>query len=87
MISRPLEETGHFPPMVVKMIQSGEDSGNMPEMLDEINRFYERDIEYAVDRLTKVMEPMMTVMVGGIVLFVLLALYYPVFNLTKVIRR
>jgi type IV pilus assembly protein PilC len=87
MISRPLEETGHFPPMVVKMIQSGEDSGNMPEMLDEINRFYERDIEYSVDRLTKVMEPLMTVMVGGIVLFVLLALYYPVFNLTKVIRR
>ena len=59
----------------------------MPEMLDEINKFYERDIEYSVDRLTKIMEPLLTVVVGGIVLFVLLALYYPVFNLTQVIRR
>ncbi|HJP83742.1 MAG TPA: type II secretion system F family protein [Fimbriimonadaceae bacterium] len=85
--SRPLEATGQFPPMVTKMIASGEDSGNLPEMLDEINKFYERDIEYSVDRLTKIMEPLLTVVVGGIVLFVLLALYYPVFNLTQVIRR
>jgi type IV pilus assembly protein PilC len=86
-ISKPLEATGQFPPMVTKMIASGEDSGNLSEMLDEINHFYERDIQYSVDRLTKLMEPLMTVVVGGIVLFVLLALYYPVFNLTKVIRR
>ena len=86
-LAKPLEATGEFPPMVTKMIASGEDSGNLSEMLDEINRFYERDIEYSVDRLTKLMEPMLTVIVGGIVLFVLLSLYYPVFNLTKVIRR
>jgi type IV pilus assembly protein PilC len=86
-LSRPMEATGHFPPMVTKMIGSGEESGNLSEMLDEINRFYNRDIKYSVDRLTKIMEPAMTVIVGGIVLFVLLALYYPVFNLTKVIRR
>jgi type II secretory pathway component PulF len=73
--------------MVTKMIGSGEESGNLAEMLAEINRFYERDIKYSVDRLTKLMEPLMTVIVGGLVLFVLLALYYPVFNLTKVIRR
>ena len=85
--SRPLEATGQFPPMVTKMIASGEDSGNLPEMLEEINRFYERDIQYSVDRLTKILEPLLTVVVGGIVLFVLLALYYPIFNLTKVIKR
>lgn len=86
-LSRPMEASGHFPPMVTKMIGSGEESGNLAEMLAEINRFYERDIKYSVDRLTKLMEPLMTVIVGGLVLFVLLALYYPVFNLTKVIRR
>jgi type IV pilus assembly protein PilC len=86
-LSKPLEESGEFPAMVTKMIASGEESGNLSEMLDEINRFYERDIEYSVDRLTKIMEPLLTVMVGGIVLFVLLALYYPVFNLTKVVKR
>jgi type IV pilus assembly protein PilC len=86
-LAKPLEATGEFPPMVTKMIASGEDSGNLSEMLSEINKFFERDIEYSVDRLTKLMEPLLTVMVGGIVLFVLLSLYYPVFNLTKVIKR
>ena len=66
---------------------SGEESGNLPEMLEEINHFYERDIQYSVDRLTKILEPLLTCVVGGIVLFVLLALYYPIFNLSRVIKR
>lgn len=86
-ISVPLADTGQFPPMVVRMIAAGEQSGNMGEMLDEITAFYEQDIEYTVERLTRLMEPIMTVMVGGIVLFVLLALYMPVFNLANVIKK
>ena len=83
----PLDETGQFPPMVTRMIASGEKSGNLDLMLDEITKFYQRDVEYAVGKMTRLLEPVMTVIVGGIVLFVLLALYMPVFNLAKVIRR
>jgi type IV pilus assembly protein PilC len=86
-ISIPLEQTGEFPPMVTRMIAAGEASGNIDEMLDEVTRFYQRDIEYSVERLTRLMEPLMTVLVGGIVLFVLLALYMPMFNLSNVIKR
>lgn len=82
----PLEQCGEFPPMVTRMIAAGEHSGNLDSMLEEVTRFYERDIQYTVDRLTKMMEPAMTVVVGGIVLFVLLALYMPIFNLTNVVR-
>jgi type IV pilus assembly protein PilC len=86
-ISVPLEATGEFPSMVTRMIAAGEHSGNLDEMLEEIAKFYNRDIEYTVQKLTRIMEPAMTVVVGGIVLFVLLALYMPVFNLTQVVHK
>lgn len=86
-LSASLEETGEFPPMVTRMISSGEKSGNLDEMLSELTHFYDRDIEHSVDRLTRMMEPIMTCIVGGIVLFVLLSLYMPVFNLSNVIKK
>ena len=86
-LSVPLEQSGEFPSMVTRMISAGENSGNLDTMLDEITKFYHRDIEYSVERLTRVMEPLMTIVVGGIVLFILLALYMPVFNLTNVMKR
>lgn len=86
-IHAPLEETKQFPSMMTRMIAAGEQSGNLDDMLDEINRFYSRDIQYSVDKLTKMMEPLMTIVVGGIVLFILMALYMPVFTLTQVMHK
>ena len=82
-----LEQSGEFPPMIIYMIAAGEQSGSLDIMLAEITRFYSRDIEYAVGRLTRAMEPLMTIMIGVIVLFILLALYMPVFNMTQVIQK
>ncbi len=82
-----LEQTKEFPPLVVYMIAAGEQSGNLDIMLEEVARFFSRDIEYAVGRLTRSMEPLMTILIGVIVLFILLALYMPVFNLTHVIQK
>lgn len=87
VMSLALAETKQFPPMVTRMVAAGEQSGNLDEMLDEIVRFYKRDIEYSVQRLAKLLEPIMTVLVGGIVLVVLLALYMPIFNLSNVVKR
>ena len=78
-----LERTNEFPMMVTRMIAAGESSGNLDAMLDEVSRYYERDVEYAVEKLTRMIEPLMTVLVGSIVLLILLALYMPVFNLGK----
>jgi type IV pilus assembly protein PilC len=86
-LAEPLADTGQFPPMVTRMIAAGESSGNLDEMLEEVTKFYQRDIEYTVRKLTRLMEPLMTALVGAIVLFVLLSLYMPIFNLTQVIRR
>lgn len=86
-LATPLADSGEFPTMVTRMIAAGETSGNLDEMLEEITRFYKRDIEYSVQRLTRLLEPLLTVFVGGIVLVVLLALYMPIFTLPQVIRR
>ena len=83
----PLDETGEFPPLVTRMVASGEKSGNLDLMLAEVTKFYQRDVDYAVSKMTKILEPALTVVVGGIVLFVLLALYMPVFQLPQTIRR
>jgi type IV pilus assembly protein PilC len=59
----------------------------MDEMLRQVTSFYDRDIEYAVQRLTRLLEPLLTVVLGVIVGFILLALYMPIFNLSKVIKK
>lgn len=82
-----LERTGEFPMMVTRMIAAGESSGNLDAMLEEVNTYYERDVEYAVENLTRMIEPMMTVLVGGIVLMILVALYMPVFKLGEALNH
>jgi type IV pilus assembly protein PilC len=82
-----MEHTGEFPVMVTRMIAAGEVSGNLDQMLTEITHFYERDIRYTVQQLTRMMEPIMTVMVGSVVLVILIALYMPIFNLSQVLRK
>ncbi len=81
-----LERTGEFPMMVTRMLAAGESSGNLDVMLEEVNSYYERDVEYAVEALTRMIEPLMTILVGGIVLLILLALYMPVFSLGKALN-
>jgi type IV pilus assembly protein PilC len=86
-LAMPMEQTKEFPLMVTRLIAVGEQSGNLDEMLNEITLFYNSDIQYTVEKLTKLMEPLMTIVVGVIVLFILLALYMPIFSLGQVVRR
>jgi len=85
-MAAPLEQSGEFPALVTYMVAAGEQSGNLDQMLEEISRFYARDIEFAVNKLTRSMEPLMTIVIGIIVLVILLALYMPVFSLTQVLK-
>jgi type IV pilus assembly protein PilC len=76
----PLAKTGVFPSMVVQMIAVGESTGAMDIMLSKIADFYEDEVEVAVHGLTKLIEPLMMVGVGGIVGTVLIAMYLPIFS-------
>lgn len=77
----PLAKTNVFPSMVVQMIAVGESTGAMDTMLQKIADFYEDEVEVAVEGITKLLEPLMMVFIGGIVGTVLIAMYLPIFSI------
>jgi type IV pilus assembly protein PilC len=85
-LADPLGETKVFPSMVVQMIGVGEQTGAMDSMLQKIADFYEDEVDVAVAALTKLMEPMMMVFLGGIVGGLLIAMYLPIFEMAGNIK-
>jgi len=73
---------GFFPNMVIKMIQVGEESGSMPEVLEKTSEHYERKIDATVTMLLSLLEPIMIISVGAIVSVVVIALYLPIFTMS-----
>jgi len=81
----PLEKSGVFPPMVTQMISVGEETGALDQMLSKIADFYDDEVDRAVEGLTKMIEPMLMLIVGGSVGFIIVAMYLPIFKLGDVI--
>ncbi len=86
-LRQPLEASGEFPPMVIQMVAAGEESGDLGGMLNKVADFYDRDIEYTVKRLTTIMEPLLTIVLGVIVGFVAISMYMPIFSLTDLLKQ
>ena len=78
-ISDPLRETKVFPPMVVQMINVGEQTGALDQMLSKIADFYEDEVDTAVTGLMKLIEPIMIVILGVIIGVIVTAMYLPMF--------
>lgn len=78
-IAEPLEETGVFPSMVVQMINVGEAVGALDAMLEKIADFYDEEVDQAVENLTAAIEPLMMVVLGGMVGGLVVAMYLPIF--------
>lgn len=82
-LSGPLEEQRGFPPMLIHMVKAGEQSGHLPLMLRKMAEFLEDEIEYYIQFLVTLLEPLMVLMMGGVVLFILLGVFLPVYQLVK----
>ena len=80
-IAEPLKATGAFPPMVIQMIAVGERTGGLSDMLTRVSDFYDQEVESAVDSLTSMLEPLVIVVLGGIIGAVLIAMYLPMFDM------
>ena len=85
-IGGPLRETGVFPPLVVHLVNVGEQTGRLSEMLDRVATFYEEEVDAAVEGLASVIEPILIVFIGTIVGGMLIALYLPIFKLGTTIK-
>ena len=80
-MSEPLEQAGIFPPMVVQMVQVGESTGALDNMLNKIADFYEDDVDNLVTNMTALMEPMIMAFLGVILGGLVVAMYLPIFKL------
>jgi type IV pilus assembly protein PilC len=80
-IALPLAQAKIFPSMVIQMINVGENTGTLDQMLMKIAEFYEAEVETAVAGISKLIEPVVLVVLGGMVAFILIAMYLPVFNI------
>jgi type IV pilus assembly protein PilC len=79
MISIALQKEQVFPLMAIQMISIGEETGELDKMLSKVADFYEDEVEQAVKALTSILEPVMIVVLGGMVGAILLAMYLPMF--------
>jgi type IV pilus assembly protein PilC len=75
-----------FPSMVVQMISVGEETGALDSMLSKIADFYEDQVNAAIKALTSILEPVMIIVVGGIVGFIVIAMYMPMFKVYDEIK-
>jgi type IV pilus assembly protein PilC len=85
-LAGPIEDNAVFPPMVGHMIAVGEETGQLEHMLTKIADFYETEVDAKVKALTALIEPVMIVFVGGMVGFIVVSMYLPMFSIYEHIR-
>jgi type IV pilus assembly protein PilC len=85
-IAEPLKASGVFPPMVVQMINVGEQTGGLDEMLSKIADFYDDEVDAAVTALTSILEPIMIVVMGVVIGGMVVAMYLPMFDMIKAVQ-
>jgi type II secretory pathway component PulF len=85
-ISKPLKEAGIFPPLVIHLISTGEETGALEEMLKEVSTHYDREVAYSVSRLSAWVEPILTAGLSVMVLFLALAIFMPWWNMMSAMK-
>ena len=84
-LARPLELSGVFPPLVTRMVALGEETGQLDRMLMQVADSYEEEVEVQLGGLTQLLEPFLIVFVGGVVGFIVIAMFLPLMSLTKLL--
>jgi len=82
-INDPLEKSGMFPPMVVHMISIGEESGALDSMLTKVAEFYEQEVDATLQSLTAAIEPVLIVVLGFCVGFIVIAMFMPLISVIQ----
>jgi general secretion pathway protein F len=85
-LSRALAESGRFPPLLTRLVGSGEKSGELEPMLDHAADLQEKQVQGALGALVAILEPLLIVLMGALVLFMVLAILLPIFEMNQIIR-
>jgi len=86
-LAGPLRASGEFPPLVIHMVDVGERSGELEPMLAKIAESYDEQVESSITRLTALLEPMLILLMVGIVIVIILAVLLPMLQLTGSIQK
>ena len=81
-----MTDSGAFPDVALKMVEVGEQTGALQEMLNSLSDFYDEEIETNLDRFVTLVEPVLLIIMGVVIAGLLLALYMPQFNLSNALR-
>lgn len=85
-ISHPLVKSPLLPKAVIQMISAGEESGKLGEVLDEVSEFYARELKAVIKSVTAMIEPLMIVIMGGMVGFIAMSIILPIFKLSQLVK-
>jgi type IV pilus assembly protein PilC len=79
-LSEAFNASGEFPSMVVRMLKVGEESGNLTVVLDQVSEFYTNDVDEAIQALIAMIEPLLTAILGGMILWIAVAVFGPIYS-------
>jgi len=85
-LAEPLAKIPYFPNMVTQMISIGEQTGNIDQMLGKVADFYEDEVVNATDAMTSLLEPILMVVLGGVIAVIVVAMYLPIFNMASTVQ-
>lgn len=83
--TKALRDNPQIPSILTQMTAMGEESGRLAELLSNLSRFYEKDVDVSIEKLTTLITPVMIIFIGVIVGFIVVALFLPIFNLSSVL--
>jgi type II secretory pathway component PulF len=86
-LTAPMESSGLFPPLVVQMVAVGEETGKLDTMLSKVSDYYDTDVEYTLRNLSTLIEPVLLLFVGGMVLFLALGIFLPMWDLMSLFKK
>jgi MSHA biogenesis protein MshG len=86
-ITRTATATGVFDPLVLQMLAVGEESGNLDQLLQEIADYYNREVDYAITKLSAAIEPILTIVIGLLVLVLAIGVFLPMWNLGSAVMQ
>jgi type IV pilus assembly protein PilC len=79
-LSVAMQRSGEFPSLVVRMVKVGEDSGNLTGVLEQVTEFYDKDVNEAIDGMIQMIEPALTVILGGMIMWIAAAVFGPIYD-------
>jgi general secretion pathway protein F len=85
-IAKPLKASGRFPPLVTHMIAIGERSGQLEEMLEHVAHNYDQQVDVRVNAMTRILEPLVIVVMGGVVMFIALSILMPLLQINEFVQ-